>query len=60
LLAEPVLSPLWAWLVHRETPGPMALVGAAVILGATAAKTWQDSRLGGASVTAGERARGEA
>src|SRR5713226_4037407 len=53
LLAEPVLSPLWAWLVHRETPGPMALVGGAVILGATAAKSWRDSRLGAVRVTAG-------
>jgi drug/metabolite transporter (DMT)-like permease len=48
-----VLSPLWAWLVHRETPGPMALVGGAVILGATAAKSWRDSRLGAMSMTAG-------
>src|SRR6266852_734257 len=53
LLAEPVLSPLWAWLVHRETPGPMALVGGAVLLGATAAKSWRDSRLGAVSATAG-------
>jgi len=22
LLLEPVLNPLWAWLVHGETPGP--------------------------------------
>src|SRR5260370_16466540 len=30
LLAEPVLSPLWAWLVHRNTPGPMARLGGRV------------------------------
>jgi drug/metabolite transporter (DMT)-like permease len=60
LLVEPVLSPLWAWLVHGETPGPLALVGGVVILGATGAKAWQDARTGGVSVTAGERARGEA
>jgi drug/metabolite transporter (DMT)-like permease len=59
LLAEPVLSPLWAWLVHGETPGLLALVGGAVILGATGARSWQDSRFGGGSVTAGQRARGE-
>jgi drug/metabolite transporter (DMT)-like permease len=35
LLLEPVLNPLWAWLVHGETIGPWALVGAEVILGAT-------------------------
>lgn len=38
LLAEPVLSPVWAWLVHGERPGPLALVGGAVILGATAGR----------------------
>jgi drug/metabolite transporter (DMT)-like permease len=60
LLVEPVLSPLWAWLVHGETPGSMALVGGAVILGTTAGKSWQDARAARVSVTAGERARGEA
>jgi len=60
LLVEPVLSPLWAWLVHGETPGRLALVGGVVILGATGAKAWQDARTGGVSVTAEERARGEA
>lgn len=39
LLVEPVLSPLWAWLVHGESPGAWALAGGAVILGATAART---------------------
>jgi len=37
-----VLSPIWAWLVHTEVPGPWALVGGAVILGATAVKTTRD------------------
>lgn len=36
LLVEPVLSPIWAWLVNGETPGPLAIVGGAVILTATA------------------------
>src|SRR5204863_2405902 len=27
LLIEPVLNPIWAWLVHRETPGPATLAG---------------------------------
>jgi drug/metabolite transporter (DMT)-like permease len=36
LLAEPVLSPLWAWLVHGEVPTSWAMLGGAVILGATA------------------------
>jgi drug/metabolite transporter (DMT)-like permease len=39
LLVEPVLNPIWAWLVHGEAPGPWALVGGAVILGATATRT---------------------
>jgi len=44
LLLEPVLNPLWAWLVHGERPGPWPLAGGAAILGATAVKTWNDSR----------------
>jgi len=44
LLLEPVLNPVWAWIVHGETPGAWSLVGGAVILVATAAKTWLDSR----------------
>ncbi len=35
LIAEPVFSPLWAWLVHGETPTMWAMVGGAIILGAT-------------------------
>ncbi len=44
LLVEPVLSPIWAWLVHGETPGALALTGGAVILAATGLKSWQDAR----------------
>jgi drug/metabolite transporter (DMT)-like permease len=32
LFLEPVLSPLWTWLVHAEVPGAWSLVGGAVIL----------------------------
>lgn len=35
LLAEPLLSTLWAWAVHGEAPGPWSLAGCAVILSAT-------------------------
>lgn len=35
LLVEPVLNPVWAWLVHRESPSGWALIGGALILGAT-------------------------
>jgi DME family drug/metabolite transporter len=44
LLIEPVLNPIWAWLVHGERPGPAALVGGAVILGATVARSVVDAR----------------
>src|SRR5260370_35547195 len=44
LLIEPVLNPIWAWLVHGETPGPATLVGGAVILGATAGRMIFDVR----------------
>jgi DME family drug/metabolite transporter len=42
LLVEPVLNPIWAWLVHGEVPGPWALVGGVIILGATATRTGLD------------------
>lgn len=45
LLLEPVLSPLWAWLVHGERPGSWALAGGALILGVTLLKTWVEGRL---------------
>ena len=44
LLVEPALSPVWAWLVHDETPSAVALAGGALILGATAVKVWLDWR----------------
>jgi DME family drug/metabolite transporter len=43
LLVEPVLSPVWAWLAHGETPGPLAALGGVVILAATALKSWRDT-----------------
>jgi DME family drug/metabolite transporter len=44
LLLEPVLNPVWAWLVHGERPGPWSLAGGAILLAATTMKTWNDSR----------------
>jgi len=44
LFLEPALNPLWAWLVHGEAPGPGALLGGALIMGATGVKAWWDSR----------------
>lgn len=45
LLLEPVLSPIWAWLVRGEDPGRWVLVGGAVIVAATAVKTIYDARM---------------
>ena len=44
LLLEPVLNPIWAWIVHREVPSGWSLWGGAIILAASLAKTWLDSR----------------
>ncbi|MBI3048328.1 MAG: DMT family transporter [Acidobacteria bacterium] len=44
LLLEPVLNPVWAWLVRGEDPGGRALVGGAIILAASAAQGVYDSR----------------
>lgn len=38
LLIEPVLNPLWTWLVHAERPGTATLLGGAVIVSATAVR----------------------
>jgi DME family drug/metabolite transporter len=40
LMVEPVLNPLWSWLLHGEIPGGFALAGGALVLGATIARTW--------------------
>lgn len=39
LLVEPVLNPVWAWLVHGEVTTRWATTGAAIILVATAVNT---------------------
>ncbi len=33
-LLEPILNPLWVMLLHGEVPGPWALAGAALVIGA--------------------------
>jgi drug/metabolite transporter, DME family len=45
LLIEPALNPLWAWLVQGEVPGIWAIVGGAMILGATTVKSWAERRV---------------
>lgn len=37
VLLEPVLNPMWAWLAHGETVGPLTMAGAGAILAATLA-----------------------
>ncbi|MEP7010158.1 MAG: DMT family transporter [Acidobacteriota bacterium] len=43
LFLEPVLNPIWAWLIHHEQPSAWSLAGGAVILAATLMKTWIES-----------------
>jgi len=43
LLIEPVLNPIWAWLVHGETPGLATIAGGVLILGSTAVRMLIDS-----------------
>lgn len=38
LLVEPVLNPIWAWLVHGERPGGWTVAGGLVILAGTSIK----------------------
>jgi drug/metabolite transporter (DMT)-like permease len=43
--SEPVLGPLWVWLVHGETPSARTLIGGAVVLAALIAHlAWQIAR----------------
>jgi DME family drug/metabolite transporter len=44
LLLEPVLNPIWSWLVHGERPSPWSFAGGGVILMATVVKSWLDVR----------------
>jgi drug/metabolite transporter (DMT)-like permease len=44
LLLEPVLNPLWTWIVRGENPGLWVLAGGACIVAATALKTIHDTR----------------
>lgn len=46
LYLEPVLNPVWAWVFQGESPGRWSVIGGAIILAATALKTWRDYREG--------------
>jgi drug/metabolite transporter (DMT)-like permease len=41
---EPVLNPVWAWMLHGERPGAAALLGGATILVAVVSRTWLATR----------------
>jgi len=45
LLIEPALNPFWAWLMQGEVPEVWAMIGGAIILGATTAKSWMERRV---------------
>jgi drug/metabolite transporter (DMT)-like permease len=44
LLVEPVLNPIWAWLMHGENPSGRALAGGAIILASAFAGSWWQAR----------------
>jgi drug/metabolite transporter (DMT)-like permease len=60
LLAEPMLNPVWAFVLHGEVPGRWALTGGGILLAATVVHGRMDRRrnLGGGPVlpTPGPRA----
>lgn len=44
LMIEPALSPVWAWIVHGERPGPWAIAGGTVIVVGTIVWSMLDVR----------------
>jgi drug/metabolite transporter (DMT)-like permease len=46
LLLEPVLNPLWAWLMRDETPDVWTVIGGGIILAASAVHVMSESRRG--------------
>jgi drug/metabolite transporter (DMT)-like permease len=53
LLIEPLLNPTFVWLLHGETPTPLALAGGALVLAAT---TWRSLTTPGGASHTGPRA----
>jgi drug/metabolite transporter (DMT)-like permease len=42
LLIEPVLNPVWTWIVHGERPGALALIGGGlIVMAAFTGTAWQ-------------------
>lgn len=44
LLLEPVLNPLWTWVIRNEQPGAWVMAGGGIIVAATAVKAIYDAR----------------
>ena len=49
LLLEPAMNPVWTWLAQGERPGTTALAGGGIILAATLANTWRQTRVASVS-----------
>jgi drug/metabolite transporter, DME family len=47
LLIEPVLNPIWTWMIRGERPGTYTVIGGAIIIVATAIKSAYDARMPG-------------
>ncbi len=45
LLIEPVLNPIWTWMIRGEQPGAYTIIGGALIIAATAIKSVYDARV---------------
>jgi len=44
LIVEPVLNPVWAWALHGEQPGTLAVSGGAILAVATLVRAWSGAR----------------
>ena len=45
LLIEPVLNPIWTWMIRGERPGAYTIIGGAIIVVATAIKSVYNARV---------------
>ncbi len=52
MLVEPVLNPIWAWMIHDERPSGRAFIGGAMIMCAAFAGAWWQSSVEQAEFTA--------
>jgi DME family drug/metabolite transporter len=45
LQLEPAMSPVWTWLLHRESPNTWAMAGGVLIISATLVNTWRNRKV---------------